>query len=144
MRAALILPTGQDERTVCTISTWGNQVMTNTFDLHLPSTRTTTDMYGEGTTVPIPADREEFTRSVNTFARAITALMTHITAHGITLHVEPISRAARRSWDVNAEAPGTPCREKPQNMGEKARCGTDRTTSRHRASRARLVPDTAA
>ena len=96
MRGALILPTGQKQRTVCTISTWGNQVVTNTFDLHLPSTRATTDMYGEGTTVPIPANQEEFDRGVNTFAQAITALMAHITARGIKLHVEPISRAARR------------------------------------------------
>ena len=99
LRAMLILPTGDKERSICTVCTWGQEIMANVMKLNLSSgtTQVNTRPDPPDITDKLPPDWME--DGLQYFGKAITALVTHINRKGVTLEPEPLTRADRRRLD---------------------------------------------
>ena len=109
LRAMLILPTGNTERSVCTVCTWGQEIMANVMKLDLSSGTTRANTGTDSPDLPpnIPGEIHEtlppdwVESGLQYFGRAVTALMTHINRRGVTLEPEPLTRADRRRLEKN-------------------------------------------
>ena len=102
LRAILIVPTGDKERTLCTMATWGNEIVCSTIQLNIESGVTGSHMGTtayDGSPLPKQFTQEGFAAALDYFGRAATALIVHINNKGIVLEPEPLNRAARRRLD---------------------------------------------
>ena len=96
IRALLVLPTDDTNRTLCTISTMGHQVLCNIMQVNLRTGRATSDMHTDDPNLQQYLEPDNLDQSLQYFANATTMLVAYLNAKGISLEPEPLPRQQRR------------------------------------------------
>ena len=106
LRAMLILPTAPIRRDVCTITTWGREVLASVMKLDIRTGETTSEHHGATPEIATFLQENPDNPGLGYLGRALSSLITHINRSSVRLEPQPADRATRRRLQrLNRENP---------------------------------------